>query len=172
MLSDHSRPPDRRKKRFRCFVDSFQKREERISRCLSTAIIIIINTPKPQPHLHSTRHHIKYHAVALISSCCLSCDSCPGNNFVATKAARGRRIAPLLNSEDSAVGSAGKQSQVTNERTNRRHYSLVASDSDCLRHLHPNEARSVGCADNTLQPRAVIYSKNHTRAKFNALGIK
>ena len=28
VLSDHSRPPDRRKKRFRCFVDSFQKRQE------------------------------------------------------------------------------------------------------------------------------------------------
>ena len=58
------------------------------------------------------------------------------------------------------------------ERINGIIHTSVGPTSDCLRHLHPNEARSVGCAGNTLQPRAVIYSKNHTRAKFNALGIK
>jgi len=113
VLSDHSRPPDRRKKRFPIIALWIVFRREKNISLPFYCYHHKQAHPTPASPVH---YYIKLHSVALISSCC------PGNHFVAINAAaRGRRIASLLNSEDSAVGSTfdirqstGKQTRVKN----------------------------------------------------------
>ena len=168
------------------FVDSFQKREGYF---VAFLLLPPFDSPPACPSFARTRARtpnplsgIKRVALSVLRHSSLlpppsSPFPPPGLAIISLQQRpRTTRYTALLNSEDSTVGRSGSRSvdQGKNKSAALYSSSIVrpassAAGSDCLRHLQSNEARP-RWVRNTLQPRAVIYSKNHTRAKFNALG--